>query len=143
MHAYLVSFAYNYSHLSVVCYAYTYSLLHLTYMSSAFWNLASFMPLYYATKLSCCTYLVSYYSLLCLHSPLVVSIIVSYAYLVFYDYTCYTHLVSIAYLVSYSLLCIQSPTSDLCDLLLQPSLLCPIYYAYPVSSAHLFFYAYA
>ena len=31
-----------------------------------------------------------------------------------------SHAVSFAYLVSYSLLCIQSPTSDLCRLLLQP-----------------------
>ena len=50
-------------------------------------------------------------------------IIVSYAYLVCYDYIplMHTHAVSIAYLVSYSLL----------------------YYAYPVSSAYLVFYTYS
>ena len=36
------------------------------------------------------------------------------------------HAVSFAYLVSYSLLCIQSPTSDLCHLLLQSIVFCAL-----------------
>ena len=71
--------------------------------------------------------------------------------------------VSFAYLVSYNLLCIQSPTYDLCCLLLQPtifyalpclpsllcllSLLCLylvycVYYIYLVYSMHISFYVY-
>ena len=74
---------------------------------------------------------------------------VSFAYLVSYSLPYYayliltipvipTHAFSFTYLVSYSMLCIQSPTSDLCCLLLQPI----VFYAYPVSFAYLVFYAY-
>ena len=62
--------------------------------------------------------------------------------------------VSFAYLVSYSLLCIQSPTSDFCRLLLPPIvLLCLlsllrlylvyyVHYIYLVYSVPISFYAY-